>query len=497
MRNTLIAMLVISACFAGNFEQAVQTYIEPGMQVDDAMQLTTSKGTAYVVKIEGQEMFIIGDWSSTVIQDEEAILRLLEEGIVAKTNSSQAKRDLKTALADLAARRAEPEFNCSRSTGTEKLPCYDKESCIKAAGAGDTGTLPSGMIYADGFWQAEVDWLAKRTDLNITIAELQRQANSQSDSQGQAEATAGNISLAIRQMQALDGNRLFTDFFICPKVAWPYSGWQAMASRWRGIAERMQSLDAQPARAHQIAARTAAWLEYMDTRKGDFASMKLELNGKSRQIGAKLANYTDVFEDDRGLELKYGKIGNASKAAIKAGDSGQYRVALTSGDAAGLQFDEMEKTIDADLKSRSNALKHLSNALKASAKIKAGGDIGGAADIVRKVDNLNDSLHNTPKATNIYTLEAQAKQIESSSLTLLATGTLGIDVGEETAVPENRTTNASSTSGNANASKPAPSLPTSAPTSIPPSLPCAIPAGIAALGAGGAAYMKRKKGEAA
>ncbi len=484
----IFLVLLSSAAFAGNFETAVQTYLEPGMQVD-AIALNTAKGSAYLIIIEGQETLLIGNWTPSAIGNEDEIRQHLVQNIVVQSNSSVAKQDTKAAISGLAEIRSGPEFICIRYTGMEHLPCYDKDTCNTAAQSAPQAQV---MVQADGFWQAEVEWVARRTSLNITLAEIQNLLDSGRNDKAVAESIAGNLSAAISDMQAINSNPLMTDFYFCPTVDWPYAKWSELKMRWGTIAASLQRIDAQKDRAHKIASRTAAWLGYMETREGDFAKMKENLGLRKEAIGKKLAAYNKIIEDDLKLSAKFGNFSAQSAFAIQAGNAGQYRGALTSYDTLGAQANSIEKSLDGSLGFFNSSRKALENAKKAELKIKEAGYDGTARGIERQIDDLNDTLSDTPKASALPALSEKAGKIETDALSALAAASLGIERsgGEANASavenPAQAAKNASSAKKNTTRGQPPPS---SAPAA--PLLPCVLPTALVGM-IGLAAGTKRR-----
>ncbi len=437
MKLALLLLLAASLSYADVLQQAVQEYLEPGMVITNAVQMPLQNGSfAYIIPIDGQETLMIGSWSPKAIENEDAILAILQDGLKKQANSAGAKIELKSVVAQTRAAKQAPEAQCALYTGTENQPCVDRDTCNVAAQSSPQAQI---MVQADGFWQNMRDWYVKKEEINTLLSELSAMANSPAESQQFAVDVSLKIRAAYTKMQELDANDLMRPGVYgidryCPQVVWPYQDLLKSEGRWKGIGTTLSSLSTLDSRAHNILLRTRAWLDYVNTRASEFLRMERGMDGRLLSISQRLGAWNRTFADDVGLNSKYASLDAAAKNAAFAGNAGRYRAALSAEDTLIVKADEINARIDSDFKLLNLTGMRLANARKAAGTLKNMGRSAQSDSALAAVQLVEGQLAGKPKATALDGLSSQAKQAESSALEAVAAAMIGIERENETVV---------------------------------------------------------------
>lgn len=446
MRKLLILLLACAAVFGttANLEEAVRTYLEPGIVVDTVTQIPTANGSAYLIPIDGQETLLIGDWSPVAISDEAQIAAILKQSVLVRANLTGAKNQTAALVDEISTLKAEPEKSCALYTGTTSLPCTDKNSCNTAAQSSPQASV---MIQAEGFWQDMASWYGAKTRLNTALVELRGLATGSGEDMAYANSVAAKIAQANNITGELDANNLLRKGVYgigtyCPQIAWPTTKLLLAQNRWTGIATTLGEMQTIDGRAHTLAAKTEAWLNYVNTRNDDFQKMKNNLNGINYKIDMKAKEANATISENSQINGEIASFKNATLSAINDGNAGKFRVALLQEDTLAARGNGILGKIDAQLALVNSTKKHLQNALKAIDKLGQMGENETAGKLAFQAMEINDTLKNRVNASELSKLEAASKEIESDALQAVAAAALNIEQEEEKAAEvktENKT----------------------------------------------------------
>ncbi|MEM2963090.1 MAG: hypothetical protein QXN01_01185 [Candidatus Anstonellales archaeon] len=416
--------------FATLFSFSINEFLEKNTEPSDLIEkipLMSNESSLVLIKINGKETYIysqdIGGALESVDEIKKALindayLKRGYQGVVGRALSSLRK--FRSGKEDL-------EGRCDRYLGVDKKPCKDKESCLVACFA---VPLCSGVINANGFWEAMLDYTQKKDRLNNELYEAEKILENFEESK--LEELVSRLNNIISISSNLSQNGIFlnrTDpgcdrfdsrcFEYCPKIN--YSTEELVASKNELGALRVLFLSSaeQEERAVKIAQKTAEQKKYFEERIEKFSKLK---DSVSKRI-QKIVNASDeILRNLTSQELVDGKanLSAIGDEILALGREGDYRQAFGKEDEFEALASNVERKIE-ELKLRySNLIKRYEEISKKYASearfIEPGSEIEELYLSISK--SLSSRINNSEidmKLADIDNLDAKLNKIISEA----------------------------------------------------------------------------------
>ncbi|MFA5108008.1 MAG: hypothetical protein WC492_00530 [Candidatus Micrarchaeia archaeon] len=455
MKNILILISIALLC-ANLFAQTYgieMKYLEPNMTYA-VQRLNTPNGQAVLVKIEGNETFIVKEWDGQIAKTKDEIYPILKSSLASSSEYEKAMNDTVDFLEKMKGKFLYSHDECFRLSGMDKFDCHDRESCVLAA---FSTPISLTVVNADGFWQAMLDF--KNQDAAL-LAELNGLENELSA--GSIDVSESNSAKIYSRMQKIDGLEQTLDshpFFLdgsdegcgfggdkvcydfCPSQNWSKSRQEflVLQTRWENAKTILGQMSAQDERASNIEANTLQWLEYTKNRDGIWAAELAGVQTKKNELDVGIAQVEYEKINDAPLLQEYVfwvlKIGQAERLA----QDGQFYNAIKLTKNIANESDKISLNVNSDLQARENISIKLSNIKLTLQKMPT--TFEPRAQIEQEYVNLSAQTNGVVDAASLQGLIYRSDALEQKALVAYAQSQLNI-------LPQ---TNASTNGENANA----------------------------------------------
>ena len=444
MKNTLFLISIAFLC-AVSFSQVYgieMKYLEPNIAYS-VQKLDTPNGQAVLVSIGGNETFVAKDWDGSLAATKEEILPILQSSLISSSDYEQDANDTKIALAKILEKFQYSHEECFRLSGMDKFDCHDRESCVLAA---FSTPLSSTVINADGFWEAMLDFKNQDAALKSELDGLEKELGSPNATEKYSAGIYARMQKIDEMEMALGGHPFFLDgsdegcgfggkkvcYDFCPSQNWSESRQEflALQTRWGQAQTALGQMDAQTARASNIEANTAQWLQYTKNRDAIWAAEYADVLEKKGGLDAQIAQVESKGINDTGLLQAYVlwvvKIGRAERLA----QDGQFYNAIKLAKNIGNESAAVGQIADMDLQTLGNISSKLSNIRLTLLKMPP--TFGPRAQIELEYMNLSADLNKTVDAASLGGLEQRSDVLEQKALVAYAQSQLNISPGNAT-----------------------------------------------------------------
>lgn len=490
-------LAAVSLSFGAGYPTALQPYLEPNITIDIAT-LNISSGAAYLVSLQGQEVMVLREGDSDVLDTPAAIEALLGEDVIRSSQFDNRREWLNVQLDDLQSRRAKPESQCLLYTGMDVHPCADRQTCVVSAFANPQASV---MVNAAGFWEAMRDWKNQQGDLNQSVQALKTKMGVARTASADAAALSqamGDVSAKFDALRAnpLELNR--TDpgcagagaascFEYCAKTNWSAndSGWDALRQAWLQTAGRLDERDAQAGRAGRIASLTVQWKNFTRYKGAWWSDTLREMQSRQQALNRRLNDSNGSRWNDTALRNDVGEWeAQLEQARMLAGD-GQFWQALRMGDQLRNSSEALGRRVEANnrkMENVDNSMKSIQLSLDALGRYN---DAGNRAALGQSYQALKSGIRYPIPAPQLAGLEQQAGALEQLALAQVARKSLGAppasgNISQQAAKIVNANANNNTADNDSGAAARAPA----APSPLPCPLPAALVVGALVAGIG-------------
>ena len=347
-----------SLSFAVPLEKFINTSFEPDQKVET--KGLAAPGNFLVISADGNETYVFDSDAGAVVADRQKLQDLL---VADSRSSSSFESKVSSALAlesDVKNAKNKSEFECMRLTGMEMHECTDKDTCVLACKSNPNCDT---ILYADGFWEAMLDWANAKRKFDSSLASYAQgieavstdaaAIDSKSAVLGDLLSTASNISANTMFLTRTDpgcagSNATLRCFEYCHKIN--YSS-DRLASEKQNLASLKAALAAvqqQPARADAILASGAKNDLYLSIRGKDFAELRLKAQNDVKKLNASYSDMSKKVKDGE-IAPMIDSLSALSAKIIAGGDAGLYRKALSQKDAFLQKSKEISDRMGSDL----------------------------------------------------------------------------------------------------------------------------------------------------
>jgi len=363
-----IAVFSSLALAAMPIEKFVNVSFEPDQNVAGFFLLPVN--SSYVLVADGVETYVYDTGAGSAINDTARIADLLIADSKAR-NSFDSKVTLAQSF-ELSARLAKKtaESHCMQLTGTDMHDCTDKDTCVLACMSNPNCANP---LYSDGFWEAILDWTTARKAFDASLSGFGSGIDAISTSATAIDSKIASLDELSKVEKNLSQGLLFlnrTDegcfgknatrrcYEYCTKI--DYSGKAIPVQRQNLVALKAALLDMQnqTARANAIQNASAKNNQYLKSRGGDFASLKVDMAGDLLQLNKSYESLSEKVNDTQ-IPPMLASLSALSEKIVKAGKEGRYRAALSEKRNYESSYKAVSDRLDSDLSKYNAALSQI------------------------------------------------------------------------------------------------------------------------------------------
>ncbi|MCX8196887.1 MAG: hypothetical protein N3G80_01040 [Candidatus Micrarchaeota archaeon] len=344
MRVQLLFLVLLAGFLSASFPKFILERFEPDQNL--SLQPLASRQFALVVA-EGKEFYLFDLEKGQPLYDTKEISQLLLSDLRQKSQY-EAKVSLASGLMkEIRLSREKNEKQCMVLTGTDAHNCTDKQSCIVACKSNPNCDV---MLYANGFWEALLDWSKKRNEFDSKLAEYEKsvalgnfaQASKALSEMSAIAASIGKNPIFLNQTDAECQSKSSICFQYCQKIDY---GIEKISNALQAVESlRMLSDEAakQEARAQAIVENSKAQDLYLSTRDARLQEFILYSENKLRTLSEKASK---IGQDAATSSSMLSQLGLVQQNISQLGKAGLYRKAF----ALALEFEKKALEAEQDI----------------------------------------------------------------------------------------------------------------------------------------------------
>ncbi|MCX8194773.1 MAG: hypothetical protein N3G22_01550 [Candidatus Micrarchaeota archaeon] len=363
------AMLSLAWAAKTPLEKFVDYSFEPDQNV--SYQKLLSKGDYYLVIADSVETYIVSGSGGPAINNTSLATEILQEDAKNRKGFEKLASSLAGLGSEILKAKEENEKKCMLFLGLDRMPCSDKESCILSC---FSVPLCSGVIYADGFLEAFMEWNENRQKFGSLVSQYSENIDSIAESN---EAASSKLQL-LEELHELSINMSKNQLFLnrtdegcsgkdakkcyeyCPKIDYSTKRIERAIEEMQALRVANEEIAKQAARAQAIVKNTLENEDYLSRRGREYAELKMRMWSDLRSLNRSFGAFSLLVEDPI-AEEELANLSNLSSKIERHADAGEYRKAL----AAGKEFEALRDRLSARMTSGKDRLIGLNKSIGA------------------------------------------------------------------------------------------------------------------------------------
>jgi hypothetical protein len=419
------------------FSQTAQQFISITTEPDDAVQIRTlqANDAKYsLILINGNETFIFDPSSGKEINGSALAMKILAEDVYARANFDSKLELSKSTIAAFLAGKKNDEAQCRQLLGTDKLPCTDRESCVRACFG---VPLCEGVINADQFWESSRSWTNDTSNLNSAAVDFEKDLDAMREGgvriQEKIDALDGIIALSDtlydnpvvlnRTDEGCSGTVTKKCFEYCKHPNYQRGSLVSLRSSLASLKEDLSALSGVQSRANSILFATFAQRTYLSTRAGRVYDLRssgkyalLRLN-ESYADASKVIRYSAAEEKIAAANSIYSHILNLS-------DEGLYGKALAREADFRSAIDTANEKVSEAREKRDAVLARLAAVSEKLNKSRAVIGNESAAPAEEEIMSLTDQMHSVLDYEQLPGFDTAIEDLDNSINGLIVNATV-------------------------------------------------------------------------
>jgi hypothetical protein len=431
------SLLLFAAAYVPTAQQFVSVTTEPG----DVAQITLLRthGVNYsLISINGNETFIFDPAAGAEVNGSAEAVRILTEDVYIRAGFDGKIASYHAAIAAFSAGKRDDEAQCRQLLGTDKLPCTDRESCVRACFA---VPLCAGVVNADQFWQSSRNWTNDTSSLNSATVDFEKNLDEMREGGVRIQEKIAILDDMLRLTGVLYDNPIVlnrTDsgcgekstkkcFEYCKHPDYQVQELQSMRSSLITLKNDLDELSRVQSRASAILSSSAAQRAYLSSRGGKWDDLRMHGRAEIERLNESYANISGIvrYAD---AEAKINASNDLYLLMLYVADAGSYRRALGMQNQLGIAIDGANGKIREAADRRALVQGKLSDLSIKLNKSRALIGNESAAPIDEEISSLSSQLSNPLDYEQLPGFEAAIDGLDASLNDLIVNATVA---GEE------------------------------------------------------------------
>ena len=382
----VIILLLPMLSFSTTVAQVASAYVEP-QETYEMSKITVGGDDYWIITIDGVETFVIGD-DTQIIQSKEQIANILIQNMK-DTSGIDAKRKQIGELVNKFNESQYPERTaCERITGVDALPCYDKETCMKAC-----YRVPlCAMQIRDALVLAIRDWNSARQEVDkrlVAVKQKMQKLESENDYR-ELSLLLQNMSNA---MEVMDANELY-DYPYCEEMHPDYNSVKQAIELSNNNAAALSTISSINTRAEGIYNKMNERMNYWNTREKTYKEKYGQVIDKYEEIKKM---YSSAGWKDNATESAISGAANYSEELREYSAKGEYKIAIKKADEYLVALAKLKSDLQT------------TDARYVVLKNKAG-------ETLKNIENAKMKLNGTKYYENLTAYEKEVKDVLSAKV---------------------------------------------------------------------------------
>jgi hypothetical protein len=419
----LLLMLSLHAVVLS--DEFVKKYTEADQQLAIS-KLNTEGGDYFIIRLDGQETFLVDNVTGKQVDELGGIERLLREDVYIRAGFANKTALMREKVADFNSTRAPEEAKCRQYTGTGTHQCKDRESCIVACFAVPVCTA---LINADGFWQSIYSWSENTYEIDRLSGEFESGINGMEMGGSAIESQIARLDSIVSIARENQENGLFKGqqnpecvgpegvhcYDFCPVVDYSISSLLSARSTLVVLKTQLSALGLQGERAKKIAERGAAQIEYINGRGAMLARHRLFVVEAQFNATRAFEGLNRTIQDGQAWDT-LSELMDAINISEQYEKAGRFRLEFATAGNIGRLSEEVAERAETLLAQK----KKLESDLEAAkGKIGKAAGVGANASVLRGLNfthtRLEQKLSERLQSSKLGEISSQISQLDKEA----------------------------------------------------------------------------------
>jgi len=309
---------MLTIIFSQTVAQVALEYVEPA-ETYILTKITSGGNNYWIVNIQGEDTLLINSTPS-LITDQETIYDVILTQFREESMVDYKKEQVKQSVTTFYNSQYPERSICEQYTGVDKMPCFNKESCLKACYA-----VPiCSMVKSEPFIMTIKDWVEKKDQVDESYNSTLNKIDSAvylSD----YSSLDSSLNGLKNDMEEMEENGLYSVYGFCKDMDISYNSISSAKSLILDIEEALSNEKAVQNKANNIYKLTTERVNFLNERSNLYndAYMKVLNLFKECEDNYKKSN---VYDSD--VELKLATASTYTNTMLEIKNEGNYRIAI-------------------------------------------------------------------------------------------------------------------------------------------------------------------------
>lgn len=314
----LLFSFMLTILFSQTVAQIALEYVEPS-ETYILTKITSGGNNYWIVNIEGEDTLII-DSTPSLITSESQISDILITKFKEESMINYKKEQTRDFILQFNQSQYPDRKTCEQYTGVNKMPCFDKESCLKACFA-----VPiCSMVKSEPFILTILDWNNKKITMDEELSNVLSKLEN-ADSSSEYAGVRNSIKSLKTKMEDLESNGLYDVYGFCKDMNISYISLTSANNLILEIENSLINENTIQNKANNIYKLTTERVNFVQERSDLYneAYMKIYNAFKECEDNYKKSN---VYDSD--VELKLATASTYTNDMMEIKNEGNYRIAI-------------------------------------------------------------------------------------------------------------------------------------------------------------------------
>lgn len=301
--------------------QVAGSYVEPH-ETYEMTRLVVGGIDYWIITIDGVETFMIGS-DAQIIKDKSKIAAVLIQNLKETSGIAEKTQQIRDRIHSFNQSQYPERTVCERTTGVDAMPCYDKETCIKAC-----YRVPlCAMQIREDLIMAIMGWNAERKNVDAAVLAAKERAQNP-----QTEQDYRDLSSLIQNMsdtmKIMESNPLYI-YPYCEKMNATHSDAKSAMEISNSIAATLSTISQVNIRAENIYGKMTERITYWGARENMYRE---KYNAVLDGYNELKSSYSKVGWEDNETWVAINNAENYSTDVWEYKEKGSYKLAIKQAD---------------------------------------------------------------------------------------------------------------------------------------------------------------------
>jgi hypothetical protein len=350
----LILSLFCFVLFSQTVAQVAREYVEPSENY--VLTKMTAGGENYwIINIDGKDEMLI-DSTPKLIQNKNEITDIFITKFEEESMLDYKKEQTEEFIIQFQESQYPERTTCEQYTGVDKMPCYDKESCLKACYA-----VPiCSMIKSEPFIYTILDWNILRNKVDDSFLVVYDDLEN-AETVSEYSTLRNSINTLKQNIEELEENGLYSVYGFCEDMSLSYDSLDSAESTILEIEESLSSATTVKNKANEIYAYTVERIDFINERNKLYTEIHVKVLDLFKDCES---DYQTSKVYDENIEINLAVASTYIDDMLESKNEGNYKIAIDKGETYYSTLTSLKTDIDSLVDRRNEVDFEADNALE-------------------------------------------------------------------------------------------------------------------------------------